>query len=71
MWKKLFGNMFADTPLFFKLWFGLCFGGAFLTIIAVLVSFAVALTDDKSLSYRAGESLAEMEQGFKDGLNAN
>lgn len=67
---KLFGDMFADMPLFFKLWVGFCFGGAFLIMLAVIAAFVVALTDDRSITYRAGEAAAELQQGYKDGLNA-
>lgn len=70
LWTKLFGEHFADAPLFFKLWFGICFGGALLIFIAFVIAFIAALTDDRSLTHRAGEAAAELQQGYKDGLNA-
>ncbi len=70
LWTKLFGEMFADAPLFFKLWFGICFGGALLIIVAISIAFIASLADDRSLTYRAGEAAAELQQGYKDGLNA-
>jgi len=67
---KLFGDMFTDMPLFFKLWMGLCFGGALLIMLFVIGAFIVALTDDRSGAYRAGQTLGEIEQGYKDAANA-
>ena len=70
MWKKLFGDFFADAPLFFKLWFGLCLSIALVGLIAMIVAISALVLDDKPLSYRVGESVGEIGQGFEDGFNS-